>query len=202
MVTRVDTNLAIEQVDLDAIHPAPWNVRTGHAVSAIAESIRVNGFRDPIEAWRKTGEIVAGEGRYLAARHLGLSTVPVVWHEFDSLASAKRYAIANNRLTDRSHFELEALRDQLEELGSLAGTGYDDADFPQVLGTEGEAPRQEGACSWDRVHDSTGEVQGLVGDVEFVLSRRLYERWLSEVDTGDGNLREGCLAWFARHLDA
>jgi len=108
------------------IHPAPWNVRTGHDVAGIAESIRVNGFRDPIEVWRKTGEIVAGEGRYHAAVMLELVEVPVIFHDFDSLASAKRYAIANNRLTDKSEWDLPALNVQLAELGSLEGTGFDE----------------------------------------------------------------------------
>jgi hypothetical protein len=113
---------------LSEIKPAPWNARAGHAVEAIAESISVNGFRDPIEVWAETGEIVAGEGRYHAAVALGLSTVPVILHVFDSLASARRYSIANNRLAERSAWDLPALQADLKELqglGGLTGTGFD-----------------------------------------------------------------------------
>lgn len=134
--------LSIEQVALDAIHPAPWNVRCGHDVQGIADSIRVNGFRDPIEVWRRTGEIVVGEGRWHGARALGLATVPVIYHEFDSLAAAKRYAIANNRLTDQSRFDEEALADQLSELaglGELEGSGFDEAELAKLTDVGGVA---------------------------------------------------------------
>lgn len=117
--------MTVTQVRLCDIRPAAWNARTSHAVDAIAESISVNGFRDPIEVWRQTGEIVAGEGRYLAALALGMDTVPVIWHEFDSLLDAQRYHIANNRLTDRSEWKLDELKQQLEQLGTLEGTGFD-----------------------------------------------------------------------------
>lgn len=117
--------LVVELVSTDAIRPAPWNVRTGHDVAGIADSLRVHGFRDPIEVWRDTGEIVAGEGRYRAALQLELDRVPVIWHDFDSLASAKRYAIANNRLGDKSQFDHAALVDQLQSLDGLDGTGFD-----------------------------------------------------------------------------
>ena len=129
------------------IHPAPWNVRTGHDVAGIAESIRINGFRDPIEVWRKTGEIVAGEGRYHAAVMLELVEVPVIFHDFDSLASAKRYAIANNRLTDKSEWDLPALTDTLGELDSLAGTGFDEAELPGLGGADASPP--EDFASYD-----------------------------------------------------
>jgi DNA modification methylase len=115
-------------------------VRTDHDVDAIAESIKVNGFRDPIELWAtedgkplpEPHTIVAGEGRYLAARRLVLQDVPCIEFDFDSLASAKRYAIANNRLTDKSAFDDAALLAQLEELPTLEGTGFTLEDLEEL----------------------------------------------------------------------
>ena len=125
--------MAIEWVGTDSIAPAEWNVRVGHDVDGIAESITENQFRDPIEVWGEV--IVAGAGRWMAAKQLGMETVPVIYHEFASLAAAQKYAIANNRETDKSEFDLPALEAQLAELDSLAGTGFDplpDADPPPV----------------------------------------------------------------------
>ena len=118
--------MAIEWVGTDSIAPAEWNVRTGHDVDGIAESIIENGFRDPIEVWRDTGEIVRGNGTWKAAKLLGLDMVPIIRHDFADLAAAKRYAIAHNRLGDKSEFDLPALEAQLAELDSLAGTGFSD----------------------------------------------------------------------------
>lgn len=146
------------------IHPAPWNVRTGHDVDGIAESIRINGFRDPIEVWRETGEIVAGEGRYHAAKALALAEVPVIYHDFGGLAEAKRYGIANNRLGDKSEWDLPALESQLEELDSLAGTGFGEDDLPDPddwgsaassLPDEDRAPFQQMTFT---LHDEQAEV--------------------------------------------
>ena len=131
------TGVVVESLPLTDIHPAPWNVRTGHDIDGIVESIRINGFRDPIEVWGDTGEIVAGEGRYHAAKVLGMETVPVIRHTFDSLASAKRYAIANNRLTDKSAFDLPALAAQLNDLPDLDGTGFSASDLAALTNATG-----------------------------------------------------------------
>ena len=118
---------------VDSVCPADWNVRTDHDLDGIAESIRVNGFRDPIEVWASTNGtpndlphgIVVGEGRYRAAVEIcNMEDVPVVEHDFENLAAAQRYSIANNRLTDRSEFDETRLVAQLEELTELDGTGF------------------------------------------------------------------------------
>ena len=125
------------------IIPAPWNVRTDHDVEGIAESIRVNSFRDPIEVWASTGEqrldyphlIVAGEGRWRAATDiLNLPEIPVVEYDFDDENAAKRYSIANNRLTDLSSYDEPALLSQLEALPELDGTGFGLEDLEELRG--------------------------------------------------------------------
>ena len=153
------------------IKPAPWNVRGGHDVEGIAESIRVNGFRDPIEVWTKTGEIVAGEGRYHAAKRLGLETVPVVEHDFDSLASAKRYSIANNRLTDKSEFDGAGLFAQLEELPTLDGTGFTLADLAELR--MGLTPEKELLTDPDDVPEVRVEAISQRGDLWSLGEHRL-----------------------------
>lgn len=136
----------------DKLHPAEWNVRTGHDIQGIAESIAINGFRDPIEAWRTTGDIVAGEGRWRAATEvLGLTSIPVIWHDFPDLAAAKTYALASNALTDRSVMDLPRLADTLGELPSLAGTGIESETVERLAAAmetaaaaaRGETPRVE-----------------------------------------------------------
>ena len=162
------TGVVVESLPLTDIHPAPWNVRTGHDIDGIVESIRVNGFRDPIEVWGFTGEIVAGEGRYHAAKALGMETVPVIRHTFDSLASAKRYAIANNRLTDKSAFDLPALAAQLNDLPDLDGTGFSASDLAELEANmlEPEESAWEGAMGRLPQGD-----QGELSTMTFTLAR-------------------------------
>ena len=44
-----ETNVVLR--DLSTVAPATWNVRTEHDLEGIASSIRVHGFRDPVEVW-------------------------------------------------------------------------------------------------------------------------------------------------------
>ena len=137
-----------------SIIAAPWNARTGHDLDGIAESIRVNGFRDPSEVWAtqlgerlpEPHEIVAGEGRWRAAAEvLGMDVVPVVEQEFGDLQAAQRYAIANNRLTDKSGFDAEVLLVQLDDLPDLYGTGFGDDELADLRAAQ-TVPGDEG---WD-----------------------------------------------------
>ena len=123
-----------------SIEPPEWNARTNHDIDGIVESIRVNGFRDPIEVWATQGgkrlpephTIVAGEGRYRAAVFLDMAEVPVVEFDFDDLDAARRYAIANNRLTDKSEWDLDELVNSLSSLPDLDGTGFTPEELEEL----------------------------------------------------------------------
>lgn len=100
---------------VSAIHPAPHNPRTGHAVDAIARSLSELGWHAPIVA-RQDGEVIVGHGRLAAAHLLGLQEVPVLLVD-DDRATAVTRMVADNRLTEMSSWslpELEALMPELE----------------------------------------------------------------------------------------
>jgi ParB-like chromosome segregation protein Spo0J len=65
-------------------------------------------------------EIVAGHGRYEAAKLNACAEVPVVWLEHLTEAQAKAYLLADNKLTDRSCWDDAALAARLRELTELA----------------------------------------------------------------------------------
>lgn len=67
-----------EQVRVGELKPHPKNPRKGDT-AAIQASIEANGFYGVVVAQRSTGFVLAGNHRLLAARQVGLETVPVVW---------------------------------------------------------------------------------------------------------------------------
>jgi ParB-like chromosome segregation protein Spo0J len=100
--------------------PDPHNPRKhGRAqISAIARSIETFGFNAPILV-DKNNKIVAGHGRYEAAKLLGLDKVPIVSLSHLTETQARAYLLADNRLTDRSTWDDPKLAIQLKELSDL-----------------------------------------------------------------------------------
>src|ERR1039458_10023890 len=97
----------------------PWakNART-HSdaqVAQIAGSIAAFGFNAPILIDSK-GNIIAGNGRYLAALKLGLEMVPVVVLDHLSEIQKRAYILADNKLAELGGYDDELLASQLAEL--------------------------------------------------------------------------------------
>src|SRR6202167_4953762 len=97
----------------------PWarNPRT-HSdaqVAQIAASIAEFGFNNPILVDTKAG-IIAGHGRLLAARKLGLTEVPVIVLDHLSEAQKRAYVIADNQLALNAGWNDELLRMELAAL--------------------------------------------------------------------------------------
>ncbi len=87
-------------------------------VRQIADSIREFGFVTPIVAGDK-GQIVAGGGRYLAAKQLGLSDVPVIALRHLSAAQLKAFKLADNKLAQNAHWDERLLGEAFVELKAL-----------------------------------------------------------------------------------
>ena len=166
----------IEQTSVDALIPSARNPRTHSEaqVAQIAASIREFGFTNPalIDA---DGGIIAGHGRVLAARKLGLETVPTIRIDYMTDAQKRAYIIADNKLALNAGWDDELLALELGELQAegfdLVLTGFDDDELAKLrIGTEGEF---EGLTDPDDVPAPPDEAATRTGDVWVMGKHRL-----------------------------
>lgn len=118
-----DRSLAIDYRPVLELIPYARNART-HSdaqVAEIAASIREFGWTNPVLVDGDNG-IIAGHGRVLAARKLGMSEVPVI--ELSGLTEAQKraYVLADNKLALNAGWDEELLA---LEFGDLASLGFD-----------------------------------------------------------------------------
>ena len=135
----------IEIWPTDRLVPYAKNARTHspEQVAQIAASIVEFGFVNPILV-DSTDGIIAGHGRLLAARKLGLAEVPVVVLGHLSEIQRRAYVIADNQLALNAGWNDELLRSVLESLGAdgfnLSLVGFSDEELVTILaGDEPEA---------------------------------------------------------------
>ena len=106
-------------------------------VMKLCSSIKEFGFISPVVI-DKDGGILAGHGRVLAAKKLGLDDVPCVIEEHLSEAQKKAYIIADNRLALDADWDDDLLRVEMEFLKEndfdIALTGFDDDEIDGILG--------------------------------------------------------------------
>ena len=119
--------LRIDHRALANLIPYARNARTHSEaqVALIAGSIREYGFTNPILVDGANG-IIAGHGRVLAARKLGLTTVPVIELSHLSETQKRGLVLADNRLAEAAGWDSELLA---LELGDLRDLGVDVMDF-------------------------------------------------------------------------
>ncbi len=126
------TRLSVCYLPIEQLKPDPRNARvhTKKQVRQIASSIESFGFNVPILI-DGGNHVVAGHGRILAAKLLGLAEVPTV--RLDHLTGAPRraFATADTRLTEIASWDDRLLGETLQELASvdldfaLEATGFD-----------------------------------------------------------------------------
>ena len=108
-------------LSLELLTPNPENPRkhSRAQVRALAKSITAFGFAAPILI-DGNRQIIAGHGRYEAAKYLGLPHVPVIFLDRLTDVQAKAYALADNQLAGRSSWDEGRVATQLKELSELA----------------------------------------------------------------------------------
>src|SRR4051794_36972878 len=113
----------VQRWPTERLIPFARNARTHSEaqVSQIASSIREWGWTNPVLV-AEDGTIIAGHGRVLAARKLGIADVPVMVAAGWSEAQRRAYTIADNKLTLNGGWDDELLG---LELGELEVLGFD-----------------------------------------------------------------------------
>jgi DNA modification methylase len=128
--------------------PYARNARTHSSaqVALIAGSIREFGFTNPVLVDGASG-IIAGHGRVLAARKLGLASVPVIELAHLSEAQKRAYVLADNRLAEQAGWDQELLALEIGELAELGvdlpALGFEAAELNRLLHGDAADPREE-----------------------------------------------------------
>ena len=112
-----------KQQAVEDLIPYARNARThsDEQLDKIAASIREFGFLNPVITDGENG-IVAGHGRIMAAKKLGMEEVPTVEAAHLTDAQKRAYILADNRLSLDAGWDDELLRIELDELGEA---GFD-----------------------------------------------------------------------------
>lgn len=114
---------AYKTSDVADLRPFERNART-HSdahVQQIARSIREYGWTNPVLV-DDSGTIIAGHGRVLAAKSLGLESVPTLTISNLTPEQIRAYVIADNKLALNAGWDEQLLA---LELGELQAAGYD-----------------------------------------------------------------------------
>lgn len=113
----------VERRPIETLIPYANNARThsDEQVTQIAASMREWGWTNPVLV-DETGMIIAGHGRVMAARKLGLSEAPVMVAEGWTEAQKKAYVLADNQLALNAGWDSDLLSLELKGLGEL---GFD-----------------------------------------------------------------------------
>ena len=158
-------------VAVSALVPYAMNSRThsDEQVAQIAASIREFGFTNPVLVDERNN-LIAGHGRLLAARKLGLTEVPAVI--VTGLDDRKRRAliIADNKLALNAGWDEEALRVELEDLGADYGAlmGFSADELAKLL-----AAPNAGLTDEDAVPETPANPVTVLGDVWLLGKHRL-----------------------------
>lgn len=133
---------------LEKLVPNPRNPNTHpeKQLRLLAKIIRSQGWRVPIAVSRRSGFVVRGHGRLLAAQMAGLTEAPI--DEQDYATEADEYAdlVADNRLAELAKVDKGTLTELLREFDNgeydMDLFGYDEQALERLLEQVKEAEEQ------------------------------------------------------------
>jgi hypothetical protein len=177
----------VEPWPIDKLVPYARNARThsGAQVAQIAASMREWGWTNPVLV-DPEGMVIAGHGRVLAARQLGVAEVPVMVARGWSETQKRAYVLADNQLALNAEWDLGTLGDEWADL-EAAGFEMDLIGFSDIDALlAGAAEPDEEEVYSRRIDAPIYEPTGSKPDVFDLMDRDKTKGLLAEI--GSANL--------------
>ena len=114
------TSLETKKRLIQSLKPRPNNPRTHseRQIGQIIQSIEHFGFTNPILIDKECG-IIAGHGRYEAAKRMGYKEVPTILLSDMSHEDVRAYVIADNKLAENAGWDKDLLASEFQYLSEL-----------------------------------------------------------------------------------
>ena len=123
---------------IERLIPYAENARTHSKkqIWQIARSMQEHGVINPVLV-DQHGNVIAGHGRILAAKFLGLPQLPVIILDHLSPAQVRALRIADNRIAENARWDEQKLNAELacllEEKIDLTSLGFEDHELKSIL---------------------------------------------------------------------
>lgn len=163
----------VERRKVASLVPYARNARTHSAeqVDQIAASIREWGWTVPVLV-DEAGGLIAGHGRVMAAKKLGIDEIPVMVAAGWSEAQKRAYVLADNKLALNAGWDTDLLKVELADLKSLDFnidlTGFGADELADLL-----AEKTAGLTDPDEVPEPPLEPVSVLGDVWVLGNHRI-----------------------------
>jgi hypothetical protein len=171
--------LETEMVGLDQLTLHPENPRRSSVFELESGITRWGQYR-PVVVQRSTGYIAVGNHMVQAMRNLGWAKAAVHWMDLSD-DDTRRLLLWDNKSTDSSAYDEEALAELLASIDDLEGTGYTPDDVDDFLAAGGGLPILD--------PEDTGAAYG--ESAEQTQARRDY--FADAAPRGSGGVREAIL---------
>ena len=168
--------MQIETLAIDRLIPYARNSRThsDEQVAQVAASIREFGFTNPVLVDAEGG-IIAGHGRVMAARKLGMDKVPCIRLAHLTEAQRRAYVIADNKLALNAGWDEKMLALEFKDLQAMDFdielTGFGLGDIDELLAELDATP--EGATDADETPAVQADAVSQPGDVWLLGKHRI-----------------------------
>jgi DNA modification methylase len=123
--------IPIEQI---TEHPKNANRHSIEQIERLCKLIRYQGFRSPLIISKRSGFLVSGHGRKMAAEKLGLKELPCVYQDFENEAQEYAYVISENEIARWAELDKHSVYTELKDLDleDIELLGLEDFELPDV----------------------------------------------------------------------
>lgn len=98
-------------------HPKNRNNHDSSQIDRLAKLFQFHGIRHPIIVSKRSGYIVAGHGRKLAAIEANVEKYPVVYQDFETEEAEYAFLQADNAIASWAELDLAGINEDLADLG-------------------------------------------------------------------------------------
>lgn len=128
-------------------NPQNPNMHPPEQIEQLAEIIKITGWRSPITVSKRSGYIVKGHGRLMAAELLECEKVPVDYQDYENDSLELADLMADNRIAELSQINKRKLLNLFEEFDTgevdFSTSGYDEKYYKELAHSFDEYERKE-----------------------------------------------------------
>ena len=126
-------------VPIAEIKPNPKNPNQHpkEQIKLLAKIIKTQGWRAPVTVSTRSGLVVRGHGRLMAAQHLGLDSVPVDFQHYKSNDAELADLLADNKIAELAEIDSQMLAEVFQDLDpdaiDIDITGYSEEEYNDII---------------------------------------------------------------------